>query len=139
MDKHTTLDTLVATAGMGWPVIDIFNTSIPTDGNYVDASSQEAMTREPNDGCACRFQPSTNIAHALDALEEVVGTGYYQLDNGWHDDGKGGRTGGHTCTITLGTGTYKGTAASPAMAISLACVRACGVPEENIKEAMDGK
>lgn len=122
----TTLDTLVATAGMGWNPChadckgDCFTIR---DGVVMFNSSQP-------------FQPSTNIAHAMDALEEVVGTGHYQLDNGWHDDGKGGRTGGHTCTITLGTGTYKGTAASPAMAISLACVRACGVPEEKIKDAM---
>lgn len=128
------LDTLVATAGMGWPVIG-FSDPVPK-GGYVRLQCGYFGSDHP-DRCSI-FQPSTNIAHAMDALEEVVGTAYYQLDNGWHDDGKGGRTGGHTCTITLGTGTYKGTAASPAMAISLACVRACGVPEEKIKEATDG-
>lgn len=124
----TTLDTLVATA-MGYK-----------PGN-IACDYEHYCVRECGVllNSVLLFSPSTNIAHAMDALEEVVGTGYYQLDNGWHDDGKGGRTSGHTCTITLGTGTYKGTAASPAMAISLACVRACGVPEEKIKEAMDGK
>lgn len=138
--NHAALNALVAEQVMGWPVIDEdtpFRT-VREYGGFICNGVPEMFGPIgiiPVD----HFDPSRNIAHAMEVLEEVVGTAYYQLDNGWHDDGKGGRTGGHTCTITLGTGTYKGTAADPAKAISLACVRARGVSEERIKEALDGK
>jgi len=45
------------------------------------------------------FCPSTDIAAAMQVLEHVVGSGFYQIDNGWRPGPDGERIGGHHCRI----------------------------------------
>lgn len=132
----TTLDTLVATVGMGWPVIDThtpLREAKPHGGFVLDGRPEVFGVQGLHTEI---FHPSTNIAHAMMLADHLAHThdlrlslidyvSYWQAHFGvrgrpW--DWKMNRNHANRCT-----------------AICLAAMAAIGVPEEKIKEAMDGQ
>lgn len=149
----TTLDTLVATA-MGAPACET-----AADAESVKSGPFTVPWHVPPDGrprvliweaplgqalkCMRPFSPSTNIAHAHMFRDKVlrnnpgwravaVASQSMNADNGmwFYVDVK---------DVTGRFISESGTHSTEPTALCLALLRACGVSEEKIKEAMDGK
>ena len=133
------LDTLAATEVMGWPVIDTL-APVPK-GGYVRLQCAYFGSDHP-DRCGI-FQPSTNIAHAHMLRDKVL-----EKHPEWRVVSVASR---HTfpekgmwfyADVKDVTGRFiseSGTHSTEPAALCLALLRATGVPEDQIKEAMDGK
>lgn len=110
------LDTLVATEGMGWPAGYNFG----------------------NDGQ--RFTPSTNIAHAHMFRDKVLWERPWCVESEcWTIEGKQWFRVCITHRLTEEMICSSFVAYSECEALCLAFLRALGVSEERIKEALDGK
>lgn len=134
----TTLDTLVATAGMGF---QRFPYLMP-DGDGEKTLWCPSGVR-PHISNAIDFQPSTNIAHAHMFRDKVLAEHrewrVVSVASQSHirDEAKW-----FYVDIKDVTGRFiseSGTHSTEHVALCLALLRALGVPEEKIKEAMDGK
>lgn len=137
-----TLDTLVATAGMGWPVIDThtpLREAKPHGGFVLDGRPEvfdvQGLRTEI-------FHPSTNIAHAHMFRDKVLAENPWTVEcDSWASE-EDGKMFHMVCITHRSTDEVIATAemhrAEP-LALCLALLRALGVPEEKIKEAMDGK
>lgn len=80
------------------------------------------------------FSPSTNISAALDVVEEW-GVLPWNIDNGWREK-DGERISGVTCKVTTHTGSFEATEKDMPMAVCVCALRAVGVDEATIQEAM---
>jgi hypothetical protein len=129
-----TLDTLVATAGMGWPVIG-FSDPVPK-GGYVRLQCAYFGSDHP-DRCGI-FQPSTNIAHAHMFRDKVLRENPNAMteESSWCVDGKQ-RFRAECWNRPKGYG--EGVEGTSSIAICLAALRAMGVPDKEIEEVCGGE
>ena len=125
------LDSLVAERVMGWPVID-FAANAPK-GGYIRLSCCYRGTDHPTDRCGI-WQPSTDIKAAWEVVEKMGRDGF-TANVQWKGAGRGYEYTAEVsytksiCTVGHATG-------EAPIAICLAALRACGVTEQDITEAM---
>ena len=125
------IDSLVAEKVMGW-VRHPRNTAHWVEGGR-NPFMAPVMGLVPECGMGA-WSPSTDISAAWAVVEEW-GVLPWSIDNGWREK-DGERLSGVTCKVTTHTDSFEAIEKDAPLAICVCALRAVGVPEQQIQEAL---